>query len=514
MSSAIDPSLEGRVLLLPATRRDGEAILTLLQRARIECCVCHDAAHAAAQLEAGAATLVLTDTALADAGGHLVMEALVDQPAWSDLPVVLLGKPGTPTELQEIVRRLTNVTLLERPTSSPMLLSAIGAGLRARYRQYQVRDQVKALQKAENELRQADRRKDEFLAMLAHELRNPLAPIRTASELLPRLVPPGDARVDSTLSVVRRQVGQLTRLVDDLLDVSRITQGRIELQRTKLDMASIVAEALESTAPLIEERRHALVQRIDTGGLFVEGDGTRLVQCVSNILANAAKYTDPGGEIRLELRRDSDSAVVCVQDNGIGISVEMLPRVFDLFVQSERSLDRSQGGLGIGLSVVRRLVDMHCGEVTARSAGVGRGSTFEIRLPLVTAPAAIEFVADTSKRNHRRVLVVDDNRDAADSLSMLLQIQGHEVQTAYDGAEALKMASGFGADLVLLDIGLPSMNGFEVAKRLRSGGSLARLVALSGYGQPEDVQRSREAGFDAHLVKPVDFERVTEVLGE
>jgi signal transduction histidine kinase len=514
MSATTSRPAEGRVLLLPATRRDGDAILTLLQRAHVECFVCSDAARAAEELELGAATLVLTDTALGESGGHLVMESLIDQPAWSDLPVVLLGKPGTPTDLQELVRRLTNVTLLERPTSSPMLLSAIGAGLRARYRQYQVRDQVKALQKAENELRQADRRKDEFLAMLAHELRNPLAPIRTASELLPRLVPPGDARVDSTLSVVRRQVGQLTRLVDDLLDVSRITQGRIELQRTTLDMASILAQALESAAPLIEERKHSLIQRIDTEGLFVEGDGARLVQCVSNILANAAKYTDSGGEIRVELRREGDTAVVCVQDNGIGISAEMLPRVFDLFVQSERSLDRSQGGLGIGLSVVRRLVDMHGGEVSARSAGVGRGSTFEIRLPLVMAPAAVECLVDTGKRNQRRVLVVDDNRDAADSLSMLLQIQGHEVQTAYDGAQALKMASGFCADLVLLDIGLPLMNGFEVAKRLRSGGSLARLVAVSGYGQPDDVQRSFEAGFDAHLVKPVDFDRVAEVLGE
>jgi two-component system, sensor histidine kinase len=514
MSTARSLTQEGRVLLLPATRRDGDAIRTLLLRAHIDCFVCSNAAHAAAELDMGAAALVLTDTALGDSGGHLVMDVLLEQPAWSDVPIVLLGKPGTPTELNEIVRRLTNVTLLERPTSTPMLLSAIGAGLRARSRQYQVRDQVKALQEAENQLRQADRRKDEFLAMLAHELRNPLAPIRTASELLPRIIPPGDARVDSTLSVVRRQVGQLTRLVDDLLDVSRITQGRIELQRTTLDMASIVSQALESTAPLIEERRHSLIQRIDSGQLFVEGDGARLVQCVSNILANAAKYTDKGGEIRVELGRSGNCAVVCVQDNGIGISAEMLPRVFDLFVQSERSLDRSQGGLGIGLSVVRRLVDMHGGEVSAHSDGAGGGSTFEIRLPLVSAPAKVEQLADTARRDHRRVLVVDDNRDAADSLAMLLQIQGHEVQTAYDGAEALRMATGFGADLVLLDIGLPSMNGFEVARRLRSGGSLARLVALSGYGQPEDVQRSREAGFDAHLVKPVDFDRVAEVLAE
>jgi CheY-like chemotaxis protein len=246
----------------------------------------------------------------------------------------------------------------------------------------------------------------------------------------------------------------------------------------------------------------------------VHGDGARLVQCISNILANAAKYTDEGGEIRITLRKEGEFAVLLVRDNGIGISADTLPRVFDLFVQSERTLDRSQGGLGIGLSVVRRLVQMHGGEVIAHSRGLGLGSTFEIRLPCVPRPASVEPFSQPRPQRHRRVLVVDDNRDAADSLSMLLQTQGHEVQTAYDGEEALQLATGFRADLVLLDIGLPMMNGFEVAKQLRSCGSAARLVALSGYGQPEDVRRSREAGFDGHLVKPVDLESVTDILGE
>ena len=514
MSLDSDCSLENRVLLLPATRRDGEAICGLLVRLSIFCHVCESAARVAQELAIGAATLVLTDTALGESSSHIILEALTHQPAWSDLPVVLLGKPGDTVDLRQIMQQLTNVTLLERPTSSPMLLSAIAAALRARARQYQVRDHVKALQTAQNELREADRRKDEFLAMLAHELRNPLAPIRTASELLPRIIPPGDARVDGTLSVVRRQVGQLTRLVDDLLDVSRITQGRIELQRCTLELSSILSQALESTAPLLQDRRHTLIQPATPPQLFVEGDGARLVQCVSNVLANAAKYTDPGGEIRIGIRREDDNAVISVQDSGIGIPAEMLPRVFDLFVQSERTLDRSQGGLGIGLSVVRRLAEMHGGSVSAHSEGAGRGSTFEIRLPLAPPPGAVAGLAACVKRSQRRVLVVDDNRDAADSLSLLLQTQGHEVQTAYDGAEALQRASDFQADLVLLDIGLPLMNGFEVARRLRSGGSAARLVALSGYGQPEDVQRSREAGFDAHLVKPVDFDRVSEMMEE
>jgi signal transduction histidine kinase len=514
MRPACGQDTEGRVLLLPATRRDGEAICELLKRADIASMVCSHPAQVATELKNGAAALLLTETTLADEGGHLIFDALLDQPPWSDLPVVLLGKLGSPAEFQSAIGHLTNVTLLERPTSSPMLLSAICAALRARARQYQMRDQVLALQKAQNELREADRRKDEFLAMLAHELRNPLAPIRTASELLPRLLPPGNDRVQATLSVLRRQVGQLARLVDDLLDVSRITRGRIELQRSTLELGSLVAQALESIVPLIQAKHQIVTQPADMPVLYVEGDGARLVQCISNIIANAAKYTDEGGEIRIDLRKEGDVAVVCVRDNGIGISAEMLPRVFDLFVQSERALDRSQGGLGIGLSVVRRLVEMHGGQVWAYSAGLGQGSTFEIRLPRVGAPERIEAPVEPERRSQRRVLVVDDNRDAADSLTLLLQTQGHEVQTAYDGEAALQLASNFGAEIVLLDIGLPTMDGFEVAKRLRSEGSAARLVALSGYGQPEDVRRSREAGFDGHLVKPVDLHSVTEMMAD
>jgi signal transduction histidine kinase len=503
--------IEQRVLVLPATRRDGEAISGLMAKAGMACQVCVSPGNVIAELRNGAATLVLTDLALSELGGQQMLRALENQPPWSDLPVLLLGKPGGSFDLRELAA-ITNFTLLERPTSSLMLLSAVGAALRARTRQYQIRDQLEALHQAHAELREADRRKDEFLAMLAHELRNPLAPIRTASELLPRIVPKGDARVDATISAVRRQVVQLSRLVDDLLDVSRITRGRIELQRATHDLASIIGQAIESTAPLFEGKGHAVVQPVDPPALHVEGDSARLVQCVSNILANAAKYTDRGGRIRIDLREEDGMGVVSVQDNGIGMPAEMLPRVFDLFVQSERSLDRADGGLGIGLSVVRRLIDMHGGQVTAHSAGLGRGSLFEVRLPLVEAPrqAAAQIAHDRS--GHHRVLVVDDNRDAADSLALLLRSLGHEVRTAYDGEQALLLAPSFAADMVLLDIGLPQMNGFEVARRLRSDGSAARLVALTGYGQPEDLRLSREAGFDAHLVKPVDFDRVAEVL--
>jgi CheY-like chemotaxis protein/two-component sensor histidine kinase len=311
---------------------------------------------------------------------------------------------------------------------------------------------------------------------------------------------------------VKRQVAQLSRLVDDLLDVSRITRGRIELQREVLDLGSIVAQALESVEPLMTQKEHVVLRQAHLPALYVQGDRARLVQCVSNILTNSAKYTDPRGRIQIALHQDGDCAVLSVQDNGIGMSTDLLPKVFDLFVQSERSLDRAQGGLGIGLSVVRQLVQMHKGEVVARSPGVGQGSTLEIRLPLVAAPAspATSLVLRTNSR--KRILIVDDNRDAADSLALLLQIHGHEVRTAYSGREALEITEKFLPDFVLLDIGLPSLNGYEVARRLRLTGIVAQLVALTGYGQPEDVQRAREAGFDTHMVKPVDVERVLEAL--
>ena len=512
MNQRQDRPGEGRVLLFPATRRDGEALCAVLDRESVDCLVCTSASQVAAELASGAATLVLTDSALSDSSGVRIVSALQQQPQWSDLPVVLLRKAECSPDAENLIARMTNVTVLERPTSTRTLLSAIRTSLRARLRQYQMRDHVAALSDAEDALRRADRRKDEFLAMLAHELRNPLAPIRTATELLPRIIPAGDTRVDTTLDIVKRQVGQLSRLVDDLMDVSRITQGRIELQYEVLDLASIVAQALESVEPLMTDKQHVVRQQTQLPGLHVNGDRARLVQCVSNILTNSAKYTDPGGLIEITLRQQEDQAVLAVHDNGVGMPAELLPTVFDLFVQSERSLDRSQGGLGIGLSVVKQLVQMHHGTVVASSAGVGRGSVFEIRLPLVAAPAAVLSPDLQAPIRSKRVLIVDDNRDAADSLAMLLQMYGHEARVAYDGEQALQVAAGYAADLVLLDIGLPSISGYEVAQRLRAAGTAAYLVALTGYGQPEDVRRAKEAGFDTHMVKPADVDMVLEAL--
>nr|WKF61599.1 Sensor histidine kinase TmoS [Paraburkholderia busanensis] len=356
-------------------------------------------------------------------------------------------------------------------------------------------------------LKVANRQKDEFLAMLAHELRNPLAPIANAAELLSRTLD-GRAQAQPLIDMIKRQAAQLTRLVDDLLDISRITQGRIALQRGPVDLANVVAQGVETVESKLREKRHTLTVETTTSDepLFVEGDMARLVQCVGNILTNAVKYTDAGGAIHVWTRPDGPYAVIGVADNGSGISAGLMPHVFDLFVQSERTLDRAQGGLGIGLAVVKRLVDMHHGTIGVRSDGAGQGTTFEIRLPRIAQPARFKDNAAHVEVNARRVLVVDDNRDAADSLSMLLTLQGHTTEVAYSGDEALLRAQTFRPDVALLDIGLPGMSGYELAQRFRAtpGLDAVRLVAVTGYGQPEDYQRTREAGFDDHLVKPVE----------
>ncbi len=359
--------------------------------------------------------------------------------------------------------------------------------------------------RAEDALGEADRRKDEFLAMLAHELRNPLAPIGHASEILSRMLGE-EPRAQLPLAMIKRQAAQLTRLVDDLLDVSRITQGRIPLERRPVELAAVIAQAVETVEPYLREKQHNVSIVTSYEPLFVDGDFARLVQCVANILGNAAKYTDAGGEIWIRTRAESTSAVIEITDTGAGISPELLPNVFDLFVQSDRTLDRAQGGLGIGLAVVKRLVEMHGGQVTARSAGLAAGSTFEIRLPRTARPQTPGIEDARFKAPSRRVLIVDDNQDAANSLAMLLNMQGHDAQAVYSGKEAIQRTEVFRPDVALLDIGLPEMDGYELAGRLRAMPQLSgiRLVALTGYGQAEDYPRTQAAGFDDHLVKPVD----------
>ena len=358
------------------------------------------------------------------------------------------------------------------------------------------------------------RRKDEFLAMLSHELRNPLSPILNAMHLL-RLQGGEDPIQREARGVIERQVGQLTRLVDDLLEVSRITTGRVRLEPQRVDARFVVESAVESARPLIERHRHELSVSLPPGPIWLHADPGRLEQVVVNLLNNAAKYTEDGGRIALNLRQEGDEMVLGVRDTGVGIAPELLPRVFDLFTQADRSLDRAQGGLGIGLSLVRHLVEMHRGTVEVDSRGPGRGSEFTVRLPVLLSPA-IPPPADpeppaTPAAGGLKVLVVDDNEDSANMLAKLLGMAGDEVRTAYTGPAALEAAAAHPPDVVLLDIGLPGINGYEVARRLRLLPNLRKdvvIVAMTGYGQDADRQLAREAGFDSHLTKPVDFVKV------
>lgn len=372
-----------------------------------------------------------------------------------------------------------------------------------------VAERTAALESTTRALQEADKRKDEFLAMLAHELRNPLAPIRTAVQLLrlKELTPPQRA---SARDIIERQVEHLVSLIDDLLDVSRITRGVIALQCQPVLLAAIVARAVETARPTIDARQHQLAIEMPDELVTLDGDKTRLVQVLANILHNAAKFTEPGGHIHLCCRREGNTAVVTVTDNGVGVTAEALPTIFDLFTQAPAGAAHAHGGLGIGLALVRRLTEMHGGSVSAHSDGVGRGTAITVTLPVIvthepaTRPAErVETPVPTGAP--RRILVADDNHDAATALSLQLRFAGHDVRTVYDGLEALSVGDAFHPDVVLLDVGMPRMNGYEAARQIRARpwGARTRLIALTGWGQPQDRAHSAAAGFDVHLVKPV-----------
>ncbi len=395
--------------------------------------------------------------------------------------------------------------------------------------------------RAEQALKQADRHKDEFLAMLAHELRNPLAPIHNAIELM-RIKPLNDPQLSWARDVIARQLTSLTRLVDDLLDVSRITRGKINLTRQMVELEALISRAIETVHPLFDEQKHHLTLELPEPGLKVFGDSTRLTQAIANVLGNAAKYTDQGGQVIVSAVVSGADVEIHIRDNGIGIRPEMLPHVFELFTQLDRDDGRTQGGLGIGLALVQRLVQMHGGDVSAASEGPGTGSEFVIRLPLlreeadedaneppeakpgpVGAARATEsgmatvvtpLVTASAARMARRILIADDNNDALESLATLLELSGHEVFTATNGGTALQSVERHLPEVVLLDIGMPLLDGYEVAKRIRAQpwGQRITLVALTGWGQDSDRRRSREAGFDSHLVKPLDLETLTDLL--
>ena len=371
---------------------------------------------------------------------------------------------------------------------------------------------------AQLEAERANRAKDEFLAVLGHELRNPLAPILTALDLM-RLR--GYDAAEKERTVIERQARHLVALVDDLLDVSRITSGKVELKKQRIELADIVAKAIEMASPLFEQRHHRLDVDV-AAGLMIDADPARLAQVISNLLTNAAKYTEPGGQIAVVAAQAGDQLTVRVRDSGIGIAPEMLPRVFDMFAQAPQALDRARGGLGLGLAIVKSLVQLHGGTVEAHSAGIGAGAELIVRLPASRLDAVLpEVVADSPSRpsqanlRQRRILIVDDNEDAAELMAASLELKGHTTVVAHDGPVALRLVEPFNPDIALLDIGLPVMDGYELARRLRTGERAGlKLIAVTGYGQETDRQRALAVGFDAHLVKPVRMEQLVSLIDE
>jgi len=480
---------------------------------------------------------LITDEVLSADSENNIENALRRQPNWSAVPVVLITRDGSHERTQfGTLGGYNGVLLVERPARTRPLVSALRSALRARQSQYKIRDAMAERERQTQELaeqdaklraalaelaeqaerlRTASRLKDEFLATLAHELRNPLAPISTGVSLLLQSKDP--EQTGPTLAVMQRQVRHMVRLIDDLLDVSRITLGKLELKRQRITLSSVIESAIEAALPAIQRAGHTFSSTLSEDPLFVDGDHTRLAQVVSNLLNNASKYTSDQGQIRLSVTREGQRAVIRVTDTGIGIPDGALDEVFGMFNQLHREMDGNQGGLGIGLALVKRLVEMHDGKVEAQSAGLNQGSTFIVRLPLASgAPEQVAPSRDAREAfpNSERILVVDDNGDAADLLSLMLRNAGYETKTVYDGFAAIEATRSFTPDIVILDIGLPGMTGYEVAAQLRANAVFGRtaLIALTGWGTPEDRCQAIAAGFDVHLTKPVSEEDLQQAL--
>jgi signal transduction histidine kinase/ActR/RegA family two-component response regulator len=512
--------MKARVLLLAPTPRDAELSMSILVEAGLTGQVCSTFDELCREIDAGAGAVLITDIGLGDSDPQPLVEAVQRQPAWSDLPIVLLSPrgPDSPTAVWAM-EVLGNVTVLEQPVRVMTLVSALRTAVKARLRQYELRDRMQAL-------RQADKQKDEFLATLSHELRNPLAPIRNALHIL-RLAGADEQTRTRVIDTMERQTTNVIRLVDDLMELSRINEGRIELRKERVKLQAVLRSALETSAPLVEAAGHELVVHEPDEPILLHADPVRLIQVIANLLNNAAKYSERGGKVVLTTRREDSQAVISVRDSGIGIPAEMLGRIFEMFVQVDTSLERTRQGLGIGLTLVKRLVELHGGEVQARSEGRGKGSEFIVRLPAFAdqrlgradatpppAPAGNERRRSDLARF--RILVADDHHDSAESLATLLRLLGHEVRVVYDGPAALETARTFKPQVGLLDIAMPGMDGVEVAQRLRRQPGLEHilLVALTGYGRDEDRQRSSDAGFNAHLVKPVDVAALNALLAQ
>lgn len=529
-----------RVLMVAPLGRDAVLAGAVLTPFGIEAVACDTIKSLCQQMEQGAGALLITEEALQEGAAPLedLIAALERQPPWSDMPVVLLmtGGQRATARSQKILERLgpqANLTLLERPLHARTMTRALQTALRARRRQYEARNTL-------DQLAQGVRQRDEFLAMLGHELRNPLAAISYAIQLMaPDNVSPAEAR--RTHAVITRQTHHLTRLVDDLLDVSRVTQGKVQLERQTVDLNEVAQKSWRTLEAAIQAQQHKVTLITSAAPIMVAGDPLRLEQIVTNVLMNAIKYTPVGGRIELEVTTEADAGAIHIRDNGVGIAMELLPRVFDLFAQAEPSLDRTQGGLGIGLTLVHSLVTLHDGTITATSDGPGQGSEFVVRLPLlepVRAPlptknhaadkaAATRVSEQPTDRKPLgrpdaaatpvglRILLIEDNADSREVLQLLLQLEGHAVTTAADGVKGLEQAFAHPPQVALVDIGLPGLDGYAVARQLRYRfGDAIFLLALTGYGQPADRARTHDAGFNHHLVKPVDIKLLMDTIAE
>ncbi len=507
MSEGTD-ALERRVLMRAATAKDALMTRAVLERADVQVQTCSTLAELVDELARGVGALVLAEEALADPAAAGLAYVLQRQPPWSDLPVLVLARQGADSRaVAEAMDSVANVTVIERPMRVAAFVSSVRSALRARTRQYDLRATLEGL-------RLADQRKTEFLATLAHELRNPLAPLQTALTLLKRKRPGPDEALRH-YDMMRRQIDHMVRLVNDLMEISRITRGRIELDMGAIDLRQVLRDALDLSRPLLDAAQHQLALQLPDGPLPVEGDSVRLTQVFSNLLNNAAKYTPAGGHVVLSAQAQDGQAVVCLQDDGIGIAPELLDTVFDMFVQASGASKAAQGGLGIGLTLARSLVELHGGRIVAHSAGLGQGSAFTVHLPLQAAPP-VETPVDVPAASTAALtaLVVDDNHDAADSLAEFLQAVGMATAVAYSGAQALELLTRLRPDLAILDIGMPGMDGYELARRLRRhpAGQRTLLVALTGWGQQRDREATAEAGFDHHLVKPLDPDQLIALL--
>ena len=505
--------LECRILVLAPSGRDAALGCQVLEQAQIAAVRCEDATALFARLNEGAAAALVAAEALTPDVIRSVEQFLAAQPAWSDFPLLILtnraATAGENRRTLEGFASLGNITALERPFHPLTLVSAARAVLRARDRQYAAR---RELANRDRDVKQ----RDEFLALLGHELRNPLGAMRNAATLAERLAStvPG---LDRPLGIINRQLRHLTQLVDDLLDVARVTSGKIALKLVPVDLAGLTRAMVEEMEKASRERRLLVELRVPDERLVVMGDPVRLEQIFNNLLTNALKYTPAHGRIDVSVGREGEEAVLRVADTGVGIGPDMLPTIFEPFTQAARTLDRSQGGIGLGLSVVRGLARLHGGEVAVKSEGLGRGSEFVVRLPLASVDvgaAASEEPPAAPTHVVRNILIVEDGADNRESLQELLEAQGHQVHTAADGERGVEQALAVHPDVALVDIGLPLLDGYEVARRIRGAmGSQIFLIALTGYGQPDDRARAAAAGFDVHITKPLDFRVLERLIG-